>query len=523
MDSRIILGLISIILLVGCAEVGTLTGGGKDTYAPKPIEGKTVPENGSTEIYPKEVSITFDEFFTLVNPNETIFLIPNDSKVSAEIKKKELVLSLNDSLKENTTYVIYLNKAVKDITEGNDSIMKHVFSTGKYIDSLQYDIQVLDAFSNKPIKDVVVGLYSSSDNSIAYNSSPRYFSSTDSKGKVKFDYLAAGEYYAYAFVDADRNLKLSKGESRGFLKSSIQLDTASQTLLPIIRLINTGVEEQISTSNEYLPTGRWCLGFNQAFSDSLKIKNLSDTEIEFLLNEKRDSIIGYFIHTSDVSKLKVAIFDGSFVDTISKNIPKLDKYSVNVTSNLVSENLLVGDSLTLTFSDIIKSVDTSKMILKQKNDTIEFSLLQSKPNELKLVAPYSKDSSYFSFDIESIEFLNGPWNDTTVIKFKQLSTKDVGTIIANIDSLITTPGILELLKDNKVVKSVKTEPGQATYTFKNLVPGNYNYRFIYDTDSNGKWTKGDFDKQIEPERVIWFNESSKVRPNWDIEAELKTP
>lgn len=519
---RIVLIFISIIFLVGCAEVGVLTGGDEDIFAPQPISEKVNPENGSHPIYPSEITIPFDEFFKLSKPTETIFLIPNDTDVKAKIQKKTLVLNLGDSLKENTTYVIYMNRAVQDITEGNDSIMKYVFSTGEYIDSLTYQVQVMDAFTNKPMQNILVGLYWSNENDIALKESPRYFASSDEQGIVQFDYLSAGKYSIYAFNDLDRNLKVSRGEMKGFLKTEVELDTTKQNAVPIIRMINSGAEEQTNTSNTYIPSGRWALGFSQAFSDSVRIDNLSSTDVTFVLNDTKDSIVGYFQNVN-AGKLKVTIYDGDFADTITKNVPKLVDYKVVVESNLKNEKLAYLDTLTLSFTDLITQIDTTKMRLVQQNDTVPFNVVKTLANEIQVITAFSKDTSKFYFDKESIQFLNGAWQDTTVIKYTQLSAKDVGSIIANLDTLITTPGVLEILKKNKVVQTIRTSPSQSQYIFKNLLPGSYTYRFIIDTDNNGIWSKGNFNSKIEPERVIWFKESSKVRPNWEIEAELKTP
>jgi hypothetical protein len=39
-------------------------------------------------------------------------------------------------LSKETTYAIYLNRTVKDVHEGNDTLITYVFSTGKWIDSI---------------------------------------------------------------------------------------------------------------------------------------------------------------------------------------------------------------------------------------------------------------------------------------------------------------------------------------------------------------------------------------------------
>ena len=58
---KIIILFIPLILL-SCAQVGTLTGGEKDEIAPQPVAGKTFPPNETIGFRSNEVEITFDEF-----------------------------------------------------------------------------------------------------------------------------------------------------------------------------------------------------------------------------------------------------------------------------------------------------------------------------------------------------------------------------------------------------------------------------------------------------------------------------
>ena len=149
-----LIGLIGL-LVSSCAQVGFLTGGEKDEYAPVP---KTNPENSQTLFKGNSIEFTFNEYVTLNNPKENIFMMPQVDGIQTSLKKKTLTVSWTETLLPNTTYVLYLNNAVKDLREGNDSLMTYVFSTGSEIDSLNYENDVVDAWTNEPLKNVFVGL-----------------------------------------------------------------------------------------------------------------------------------------------------------------------------------------------------------------------------------------------------------------------------------------------------------------------------------------------------------------------------
>ena len=150
---------IVLLLLTSCAQVTSLTGGEKDRIAPHPIDKKVNPQNGSTNFIASKITIPFNEYVKLNNPLDTIVMIPPHGKPKATLNKKTVTLSWEDTLQNNTTYSIYLNETVQDITESNDSLMVFVFSTGDYIDSLSYQVKVIDAFTSQPISDCFVGLY----------------------------------------------------------------------------------------------------------------------------------------------------------------------------------------------------------------------------------------------------------------------------------------------------------------------------------------------------------------------------
>ena len=125
MAFRFSLILSSLLLLVSCAQIGTLTGGDEDLIAP--IPSNITPPQETSHFSDNSVEFTFKEFVSLNNPQQNIFIVPADVIPTASLTKKTLTVTWGDSLKPNTTYVLYLNNAVKDVSEGNDSLMTYVF------------------------------------------------------------------------------------------------------------------------------------------------------------------------------------------------------------------------------------------------------------------------------------------------------------------------------------------------------------------------------------------------------------
>ena len=62
------------IAVVSCAKRGSITGGLKDTIAPKMIN--SIPKNHSTNFNGKEIKIYFDEYIKLKNVNKQLIISP---------------------------------------------------------------------------------------------------------------------------------------------------------------------------------------------------------------------------------------------------------------------------------------------------------------------------------------------------------------------------------------------------------------------------------------------------------------
>ena len=121
-----------------------------------------------------------------------------------------------------------------------------------------------------------------------------------------------------------------------------------------------------------------------------------------------------------------------------------------------------------------------------------------------------------------IENIYGQANDSALFKFKARQASEYGNLKLSFsvdDS--TKMYVLQLLdKKDKVVLQKVVEPG-LEYSLEFLTPKEYSIRIIEDLNQNEKWDGGDYDKKIQPERVYYYKEPVKLRPNWDMKIELE--
>jgi len=79
--------------------------------------------------------------------------------------------------------------------------------------------------------------------------------------------------------------------------------------------------------------------------------------------------------------------------------------------------------------------------------------------------------------------------------------------------------IIQLLdKTEKLIRETK-RIGAGKVEFALLEPLTYRAKVIFDTDSNGKWTPGDFSKSILPEAVSYYPKEIEVKAKFELEQD----
>ena len=122
--------------LYSCANPVSPSGGPMDEDPPQLVNSE--PPLFTKNFNVAKIKITFNEFIQLKDvTNQVIISPPMDEMPDFKVKGKSLIIELNEELKENTTYNIFMGNAVVDLTENNPAAnFQYVFSTGDMIDSL---------------------------------------------------------------------------------------------------------------------------------------------------------------------------------------------------------------------------------------------------------------------------------------------------------------------------------------------------------------------------------------------------
>ncbi|MCF0167822.1 MAG: Ig-like domain-containing protein [Bacteroidales bacterium] len=159
--SFILATVLCCLISKSCANTTTPPSGGlKDTLPPVLIAIN--PSNRTTEfpLEGGEIRLRFDEY-TVVKDQKQIYVSPpGKRKPIVKSKGKDLVVTLRDTLIENTTYTIDFGNGLADNNEGNIAPrIVYTFSTGTEIDSLYFTGTVYDCQKLTPVKNALVAIY----------------------------------------------------------------------------------------------------------------------------------------------------------------------------------------------------------------------------------------------------------------------------------------------------------------------------------------------------------------------------
>ena len=319
------------LAIAGCARMGQPDGGWYDDDPPKVIG--CIPEDQATNVSAKKITIMFDEYIKLTDATNKVIVSPPQLEVP-DIKAagKKIVVALQDSLMENTTYTIDFSDAISDNNENNPmGSYTYSFSTGEKIDTFEVSGYVLDASNLEPIKGIMVGLYNDLADS-AFKTKPMLrVSRTDSRGHFVVKGVALGTYRAYALQDADGDFRFSqKSEMIGFSnqtfepgsKPDVRTDTVWRDSLHIDALIKvpythflpdditllafTHVQtDRFLIKTERVEANKFSMYFSYGHPDLPIIRGLdfeSDSAFVIEANEKRDTIHYWIRDTALVNR-----------------------------------------------------------------------------------------------------------------------------------------------------------------------------------------------------------------------------
>ncbi|PHS54283.1 MAG: hypothetical protein COB01_01395 [Lutibacter sp.] len=518
---RVLLLVVLSILISNCAKIGRPTGGKKDSIAP--ILVSATPNHKSINFKAKKIKISFNEYIKLKDVAKQLVISP-PQKYAPIITplgtaSKFIKIVILDTLDSNTTYAFNFGNSIVDNNEENElGNFKYVFSTGTYIDSLNFAGEVSESLESKPINDIDVMLYEYNDSftdSIIFKEKPRYISNTLDSTLFDLTNLRAGKYLLIALKDVnDNKIYNPKIDKIGFIKDTITIPTDTSLTITLFKeILPFKLSRPIENSK-----GRILFGF-EGNGKNLNIKLLGKTPSNFkhaLVFEKGKDTLTYWYNNLEKDSLSFEVKNVNFLDTISVKL-RSSKQDTLVLKTNISSTLELRDTFSISSSIPITQFDTAKITLINKDSiSIPFSV-KIDAYKTKLFINFEKElNTSYNLRVlpKTITDIFENTNDTLSYKFSTRTLESYGIINITVSNVIS-PMIIELLTEkNELVSSNRIEES-TTLNFSNLVPKNYIVRAIFDDNNNGVWDTGNYLKKIYPEKIQYFNTVLELKANWE--------
>ena len=504
------LGILSLLALLSCAQVGKPTGGEKDTQPPVVLHA--FPEIGATGISTNAggtLTLEFDEYVNVRQLSAQLLVSPPLKKpLDWWMKGKAVTFRWNEDLEENRTYVFQFGEAIVDIREGNPAKdLFHAFSTGESIDTLSLHGSVVDAFSTEAQSAKKIFLYDSTTpiDSILTGTLPKYVGTTDSNGEFTIRYIGRGEYKLIAIDDIDRNYQWADGEALAISMDDINV-IRNDTLQNKLRMQKTADNE-----------------VKYFVSSQLDSLGLLEVELSSELEEFTDiQTVGCFFHIeentlwvwNDIDNLDGASIIWASADTlIASQLEKVAPEKLLVSGP--TGKIISGREIVLAFNRPITSVvDSLIRVTKADSTSVHIEIRKLKDEfELGVSGKFGRGSTLM------IDILPGAitgWGevqnqDSVQFKWSTFEATDLAELNVNINK----SGWLELISANgTVVEKVTLSNQPETVRYKNLTPGSYALRWLGDENNNGLWDGVSIKDWREPESAILLPSNIKVKADW---------
>lgn len=586
--NRNVTAIILIVLTVACClfshscanTKAAPSGGPKDTIPPVLIKIEPADKTLNMPLGDVKIALTYNEY-TVVKEASGIYLSPPTKHApQAKVKGKSILVTLRDSLAENTTYTIDFYNALADNNEGNLAPrFTYVFSTGDTIDSMYITGTVLDCEKLTPVKGVLVALYDDLSDSACMVSLPAAATRSDDWGFFVIRNIKPQPYQIYAYSDDDKdNLYLQGEDFIAFhdtlftptlvvsdsiyeLGSFDMKDTLAcqkrESQLSLLLFKETASRQFIKNKGR-VDQKRGFIRFNaqNTVLNSFQIFGVDSTAITKRFSPEKDSMDFWintsynlpdsllltveYLKTDSLGNLAMTKEDVAISLTDEQKKALADKAAsdtlINVSYDCKNENV-EQDGITISFPNPMDSIKSSDILFistnpKNQNDTTTFVFEKDTSKfevyHMQLAGKYQTGYKYqVIFPEGTFKDIYGRKNSEKKIDIQLPNTDKTGSITLNVSGIDNTRYIIELVSadKSKVFRQFTVDKDTQLY-FPYLAAGDYTFRITEDRNGNGIFDSGNLLERKQPEKVIIFKkpdgtELINLPEQTDIEQDLK--
>ena len=526
-----------------CAAIQAPSGGPKDQTAPLLLY--STPATGATNFDQSIVKLIFSEYILERSISDAISLLPKtDDPIQVKYKGKELVVKLPDSLLIDQTYILSINRNLKD--ENGVSLSEGIqlaFSTGNTIDKSKINGKL---FSKAETSALLWKIRDSLDAKEFFLRQPDYTIDANEDGHFSFNYLSNGSYKLLGINRSKLNERLDPNYSIYGLSSTdvINIDSAST--------LKKGVNILIPKASKYIRVvnGKWVnnrrgeINFDGPINEKIDyitveitsegnkilpelfVDNNEKNTLHFFIKDSLKSGLNTIINVVPSDNAEYSIIDSALISAKTKS--NIDTSYLSIKDAEKMNNLEIEEDqirpFDFSFSKVLYNVIMdSALTLKKDSVIIDFNLEKLSPMHYQVIPKtnWIPNTEYNLFVIrDKLKMANtrGIKDSLLILNIKTSPFRKFGSLTGNLIEKYNEPLVARLssLEKEQYFLDVFVN-SNSSFKINKIPEGIYSLMFYNDRDENDYYSYGSLSPYQSSEWFEIIPDTISIRSNWDME------
>ena len=195
------------------------------------------------------------------------------------------------------------------------------------------------------------------------------------------------------------------------------------------------------------------------------------------------------------------------------------------TTNLVNSFQDLLQPLQITFNSGLKTFDSMKFVVSDTNfKPLQHTLptIDSSRSKVSINISWQPETPYyFILPRDAVQDSAGNLPEKTdTLRFVTRKTSDYGSILLRFKNIdLQKHPVIQFVQSGTIKFSYPVTA--AEWSNKQFPPGEYEIRILYDTNNNGSWDPGNYERKLQPERAIPLPQKLAVKADWDNERDIQ--
>jgi hypothetical protein len=504
---------LNLAFLLSCANPVMPTGGPADNRPPTLL--KSNPDSFALNVTSGSITLTFDEWIDLKNADREVQVSPPQmSPPQISIRGKSVVLSLQDSLKANTTYQINFGSAIRDITEGNVSNrLTLVFSTGSALDSAYMERILVDAGTGMPLSNAVLLAYSNTLDENEHTTAPDFLAHTDSLGLAKLRYLPNKPLHLMGLKESSADYRYNRpsAEWLGFEK-----EASAPFSFDTLWMFKEEPDSCYFTSVKEAHAGKWIFKLSRPSANITFVQPVEDLN-RFVFQKQAGHVDSFFVWISDFTVTDSLnfhfIIDGQSLNRMvypsgRTRPPKIGLPSLDIPTGTLWP--LKFDRPILNFNPqgihCIQGADTLPAEVKQTEGTLFLDIKHKQQGQIRICWDSAAIFDVFSLPLAAGQLILEPAN------FVEWTVDFAGNP-SDADFLVWAQA------DGKPERNFEFSIQEGGRKAKAVLPvGRYRLFKTQDINKDGRWTPGRWKGRVHPETTRATTQIFELKAGFDLQT-----